>query len=58
MNTSPFEPEVPPRSSDRGSRQQIDDGEVRGEMRASRPDEDGDQHAGETIEEPGYGHGV
>ncbi len=56
MNTSPFEAEIPPRSSDRGSRQQTD-GEVCGEMRASRPDEDDDQPAGE-IEEPGYGHGV
>jgi hypothetical protein len=41
-----------------GQYEQRDAAAVRPEMRASPPEQPEEQAAGETIEEPGYGHGV
>lgn len=57
MPVSPFEGDLDERPS--GDRQeQRQNAAVRPEMRASPRDENEDQRAEETMEEPGYGHGV
>jgi hypothetical protein len=57
MPMSPFDRDVtePPRD---GRAEPRRDAEPTPEMRASPRDDDDDQRAGETIDEPGYGHGV
>jgi len=58
MRVSPFEPDVAARRADGQAGQQRTEGDVRPEMRASPGGDDDDQRRDETIEEPGYGHGV
>jgi len=55
MPVSPFERHVTERPPDPRTEQR--DAPPAPEMQASPADED-DQRGGETVEEPGYGHGV
>jgi hypothetical protein len=57
MKVSSFEPDVPKRAAD-GQAARPGDGDARPEMRASPNGEDEDQRPEESIDEPGYGHGV
>ena len=58
MPVSPFEGDAAPRQPAEGRYERRHDAAVRLEVRVApaRPDEQ--QGADETIEEPGYGHGV
>ncbi len=58
MPVSPFEGDVDPRPSGDRRHEERDEAAVRPEMRASPADDSKDTRAEETIEEPGYGHGV
>jgi hypothetical protein len=58
MPVSPFEPDAAPRQPAEGRSEQRYDTVVRPEVRLSAADRDKEQGADETIEEPGYGHGV
>jgi len=57
MRVSPFEPEVPARPAE-GQAGPLSEEEGRAEVRASPTTDDEDQRRDETIDEPGYGHGV
>jgi hypothetical protein len=57
MPVSPFEPDANRRPTD-GRHPPGHDAAVRPEMRAAPREEREEQRADETIEEPGYGHGV
>jgi hypothetical protein len=57
MNESPFESEEAQRPADRPAAPGGDSA-VRAEMRAAPAGDEEQQSADETIDEPGYGHGV
>jgi hypothetical protein len=57
MNGSPFESEEEQRTADRPAAEGGDTA-VRAEMRAAHDGDDEELPADETIDEPGYGHGV
>jgi hypothetical protein len=57
MRASPFEPEVPARRAE-GQAGQRSEQEDRADVNASPKTDDEDQRRDETIDEPGYGHGV
>jgi hypothetical protein len=57
MDGNPFESEEPQPPADRPAAAD-GDAAVHAEMRAAHGGEEGEQSAEETIDEPGYGHGV
>jgi hypothetical protein len=57
MNGSPFESEEAQRTADHPAAP-AGDSAVRAEMRAAPDGDEEQQSADETIDEPGYGHGV
>ena len=58
MPKSPFDRDGEPQPPGDRRFEQRHDAAVRFETRAARPDVRDDHRAEETIEEPGYGHGV
>jgi hypothetical protein len=58
MPASPFEGEDVERPSGDRRQEQRQNAAVEPEMRAAPRDQDEDARAEETIDEPGYGHGV
>lgn len=57
MKVRPFEPEVTARPAD-GPARRPGDADAHPGTRAPQDGEDEDQRHEETIDEPGYGHGV
>ena len=58
MAGSPFEPDVDPRPSVDGQREPPHDGAVTPAVRASPHEDREDPRTEDTLDEPGYGHGV
>ena len=57
MPVSPYDPEVAAPAAE-GTAARRADANVRPEMRASPQRDEDDQRHDESIDEPGYGHGV